>query len=765
MMKTPASHSDRPDRVDRLYRLLPTIHRQRDAEQGYPLKALLRVISEQVNVVEDDIAQLYENLFIETAEDWAVPYIGDLVGYRPASPSGTVDHSAHDCDAGCADDCAGKPRSPTHRLLVPRREVANTPRYRRRKGSLKLLELLANDVSGWPARAVEFYRLLGWNQNINHLHLDRGRAVDVRGMEELGALDGPFDVLAHSVDVRRINSGRTAGRYGLRSVGLFLWRLKSYSVTRSPACCFEKAGPHAFTFSFLGQDAPLFTKPETAAGETLIDRQVSVPAPIGRLEFSRHIDRFYGPGKSLEIWAEGWSGADGKQSIPATAVVAADLSDWNYTVPPNQVAVDPVLGRFAFPSRQLPKRVRVAYHYGMSDDIGGGEYRRPLFEPAARPGPDGVEVAPSRYVVGRAGQTYARIGDALAAWAQEQPLDAVIEVADSDVYVESLAIHLGAGQTLQLRAANRARPALRLLDYNTDAPDPLVVTLAQGSRFVLDGFMVLGRPLRLEGAGYKPNDTPEVPPDSAPVCNAEVVIRHCTLVPGWTIDCHCDPSRPEEPSLELFNVRAALRIERSIVGSIEINEDEVQVAPIPVRISDSILDSTGSTIEAVGAPGCAVAHAVLTVLRSTVFGIVNVHAIEMAENSIFMDCLNVARRQLGCMRFCYVPPRCRTPRRHHCQPDLVVQAVRETADAIDQPAVIAAETARVRPQFTAERYGRPGYAQLAGSCAEEIRRGADDESEMGVFHDLFQPQRASNLQTRLDEYTPSGFDAGLVFVT
>ena len=64
---------------DRLYELLPVIYRQRDAEQNYPLRDFLRVLSEQVNLVEADIAQLYENWFIETAQDWAVPYIGDLI--------------------------------------------------------------------------------------------------------------------------------------------------------------------------------------------------------------------------------------------------------------------------------------------------------------------------------------------------------------------------------------------------------------------------------------------------------------------------------------------------------------------------------------------------------------------------------------------------------------------------------------------------------------------------------------------------------------
>jgi len=47
--------------IDRLYKLVPAIYRIRDAEQKYPLQALLRVIAEQVNVVEDNISQLYED--------------------------------------------------------------------------------------------------------------------------------------------------------------------------------------------------------------------------------------------------------------------------------------------------------------------------------------------------------------------------------------------------------------------------------------------------------------------------------------------------------------------------------------------------------------------------------------------------------------------------------------------------------------------------------------------------------------------------------
>jgi len=38
------------------------------------------------------------------------------------------------------------------------------------------------------------------------------------------------------------------------------------------------------------------------------------------------------------------------------------------------VAIDPELGRLAFPPGHPPHGVWVSYHYGFSSDIGGGEY-------------------------------------------------------------------------------------------------------------------------------------------------------------------------------------------------------------------------------------------------------------------------------------------------------------------------------------------------------------------------------------------------------
>src|SRR5947209_16842843 len=140
--------------LETLYNLLPAIYRIRDLEQSgdvlpisdlrsnvdkdkpkLPLQALLKVIVEQVAIFEENLAQLYDDQFIETCAEWVIPYIGDLVGARGIyTPPGSG--------------------------LSQRAEVANTLRYRRRKGTVAVLEELAANVTRWPAHAVEFFQRL-----------------------------------------------------------------------------------------------------------------------------------------------------------------------------------------------------------------------------------------------------------------------------------------------------------------------------------------------------------------------------------------------------------------------------------------------------------------------------------------------------------------------------------------------------------------------------------------------------------------------------
>lgn len=739
---------------DRLYELLPAVYRLRDAERGYPLRGLLAVITEQVNLVEADIAQLYENWFIETCQDWVVPYIGDLIGYTPVY------------DAGEPGDVTGPVGTARNRILIPRREVANTIHYRRRKGTLALLEELAMAVAGWPARAVEFFRLLGVTQSINYLHKDRGFMVDLRDGDGLNLINGPFDEFGHTVDVRRINSHREAGRYNIPSVGVFVWRLKSYSVTKTPAYCLEDIGPHCFTFSVLGNDTQLFNRPQPENIPTNIIGELNLPVPIRRSAFEERVVNpppetqasadYYGENKSLLIWAPDWpTKKTSQQPIPRDKIIPADLTGWRYRAPRGNVAVDPKLGRIVFPPNQLPKKgVQVFYHYGFSADIGGGRYNRPISQ------------LKDAVVYRVPSGDFPNITAALNAWgSQPKPRVAVIEITDSGVYMDQLNIELDQNEYLEIRAANLTRPVIRLLDYHADQPDAFRITGKHGSRFTLDGLLIAGRALQISAPeSDDDNDTDE------DLCS--VTIRHSTLVPGWGLHCDCEPKRPTEPSLELTNTGAKVVIEHSIVGLIQVVTDESARDPISIAISDSILDATDFERMAVAGAGACCAYASLTIARSTVIGQIETHAIELAENSIFYGTVRVARRQLGCMRFCYVTPVSRTPRRYECQPDLVEKAISDlfvrskgSMSPQERDILQEAQRSRVRPDFNSIRYGTPSYCQLAETCAEEIVRGAEDLSEMGVFHDLYQPQRAANLRARLEEYTPAGMDSGIIYAT
>jgi hypothetical protein len=707
----------------RLYELLPAIYRIRDAESEEPLKALLDIVQEQADVVDADTERLYANWFIETCDEWVVPYIGDLVGYRAVA------------EAGRPGEVTSAEGRALNRALLPRREVASTIAFRRRKGTRALLERLAADVAGWPGRAVEFYRLLGYTQSPNHLHLDRGRTVDVRDLDALDRLGGAFDEIARTVDVRRISSELTAGRFNIPSVGLFVWRLRSYPISRAPAYPQQGVAANFFSFSALGNDAPLFTRPRHDVEDALVADEFDVPAEIRPQALEKRAADLVGADRSFAIFV-----GDARAPVAPENVVAADLTDWTYRPRRGQVAVDPARGRIAFNPREIPKGVWVDYHYGFSTELGGGEYLRTLRQ---QPGATVYRVGPR--------ETHRRIADALKAWHDDDPAHAVIEIAHSGVYAEQLLVELAADRSLQIRAAVGARPVLRLLDWQTEQPDSLSVVAETGSRFTLDGLVVTGQAVEVEGD------------------LAQLSIRHSTLVPGWGLDWDCEPKRPNEPSLVLRNTRACVEIEHSIVGSIQVNEDEVGTEPIRIELSDSILDATSRELDVLtGPPDLRLAHAVLTIYRTTVFGAIHAHAIDLAENSIFEGDVCVARRQRGCVRFCSVAAdfELRTPRRYHCQPDLVDAAVRDRLPTgNDREGAIEEERERVRPEFTSVRYGRPDYAQLARTCAPEIVRGADDESELGVFHDLFQPQRAVNLLARLEEYSPAGVDAGLVFVT
>jgi hypothetical protein len=724
--------------AQRLYELLPAIYRIRDHEQGEPLRALLAVIADEVGVLEENLDQLYDDQFIETCADWVVPYIGDLIGVRALH--GVVPQ-----------------------VSSPRAEVANTIRLRRRKGTAAVLEELARDVTGWPARVVEFFEWVGWTQFMNHTRVrpPRGGWLDLRdhdACERIAYSSGAFDPTAHTVDLRRIASGR--GRYNIPNVGLFLWRLQAYPITRGTA---RSVGLNRFTFNPVGLDSQLFNRPQTEPEITHLANEINLPALLRRhplhdelearrqaLAESRAPDSLYfGDQPVCEITLN----TESKPVLPEELMIC-DLSDWrvppnskDYTLPDGskvarkiRAAVDPVLGRLTFAAAEEPKAATVSYAYGFSTEMGGGPYNRLASVSSALDRPVTFQVGVSQEIATKPDQIFATLQEAVDAWNAQPPgAVGVIAVMDSRTYVESLTadhrIVIPAGSRLIIVAAdwpevdapNGAPPTQRIkgqVSPEGRRPHLLGDLSAVGasdqsstSELILDGLLIEGAVTVLVG-------------------NLGVLrVSHCTLAPGdGEIIVNASATDPEKQ-----NTLLKLSLEHSICGPVALPDTVTHLS-----ITDSIVSSGKDSDDKLAAITALDAEAEIE--RSTFFGSVAVRSVE-ASNCIFTGILEAARRQTGCVRFSFLPLESKAPRRYRCRPE------------------VAAEAVRVSPQFTSRRYGDPGYAQLSQRCAIEIRQGADDEAEMGAFHDLFQPQRETNLRVRLDEYLRFGLEAGITYVS
>jgi hypothetical protein len=743
--------------VERIYDLLPAVHRLRDHEQGEVLRALLGVLAREVGVVEQDIARLYENWFIETADEWIVPYIGDLLGVR----------GLHGVSA------ATRSR---------RAVVANTLRYRRRKGTATMLEQLALDVTGWPARVVEFFELLRTSQHMNHIRQHNRSTIDLRDMDGLELVHGPFERAAHSADVRRIAARRPhlPGTYNIPNIGVFLWRLQPYPVTQGIA---RRVADGRFTFHPVKLDAPLFNAPRTETDITQLAAEADVPAPLRRRALSDDLHRMRQAIVDGDPIASRYFAApvfsvfldEDPDPVPSERITICHLRDWpvppatllyhkhdgSSVAMPIDLAVDPVLGRIRLGSGVTAGQVRVSYRYGFSGDYGGGPYDRQAsvdqwYDPGRRAVTWQIGVSKDPSVPPDPPQIVATLAEAVTAWnahaATHPDAFGVIGLMDSRTYGESvnpieipehcrLAI-VAAGWPLEPTADGLALErvvghfvpaALRPhVAANLEVEGTAPAASLEGGELILDGLLIEGKLTVRKGN------------------LARLRVAHSTLVPSAN-------------GLECAGENAALEIAlvHSIAGPVTL-PDTVR----SVTLLDSLVD--GAVGAAITAPGAAVELERCTVLGSTAVLTIT------ASESIFTAPVVAERRQTGCVRFSFVEqPGSVVPSRYRCQADLEIATRIAAAERERSGALTAAERTaigdRVRqwlaPLFTSLSYGHPGYGQLDLACPQQIRAGAADGAEMGVFHDLRQAQREANLRASLDEYLRAGLEAGLFYVT
>lgn len=733
--------------AEHLYNLLPAVMRRRDVEEGEPLKALLSVLAEQGQVVEKDIERLYNNTFIETCESWSVPYIGDLL--RCSHLHGLEDIG-----------------------FSQRAYVANTIGYRRRKGTLSVMESLAHDTTGWISHGREFFSTLSTTQNINHVRHFAPAMADVGDANSMELVDGAFDTQPRTVDIRHIDSAYgEAARYNISNIGLYLWRLQSYSISMVTARRKKDSVNNGYYFiDPLRNDLHIFNKPKTEYSISQISQEVNVPSPLRRIPLYLELEQrrqdiiegrsfaplWFDDAPPFKIYVQNVE--DGEvMEVPFEEILVCNLEKFKkpkknkryihsqtgaIVKHPLQVAIDPELGRLAFPSGVKPFRVKVDYAYGFSGDYGAGPYKRynDISDLTERDVDWHVAVTQEEDSV--ANSIFASISDAVKDW-HNQPAGTVgvISILDNHIYTENLVgtkkIEVPEGSLLIITGADWTKSPT-----DVDGEMKRVTGEVEASGLAP---IILGN-IEVLGNADSGSDTPgDLILDGVRISgNINVLgsgnanlgaldIRSCTI--GYS-----------KGMLKVNSKNKSLTINcsRSIISEINI------VSGIQnLSITDTIINKKVEALQVSA-----------SISSCTILGEVDVQEI-FAQNTIFVGKLITERQQSGCLRFCYTVSGSITPRKFRCLPDVVLKDTK-TGDSLpvqDQDRIIASLT----PSFTSDVQGHHAYGQLGDTCNDLFKTSAEDGNEMGVFHGLKNSYRQKNMSLAGREYLRFGLQYGVLF--
>jgi len=725
---------------EKIWELIPAVYRHEDGLDSNRnpgvLRALVEVIAAQAAHLRRDADRLWDDMFVELCDDWAVPYIGDLVATRLVS--------------------ALNPRG-------RRIDVAKTIYYRRRKGTPRLLEELISDITGWDGVVVEYFRRLGRTPHRLDPRLAErdpfagrytgtppGGLADLRRQRGSELAGGPFDEYYHSADVRR-HRGHS-GRHNIPKLGFHLYRLAAYRVVA--ATPFGLPDGKSFTFDPSGRDIPLFMRRNRPGDWDAWrpTREWELPAPM-RCRVLGHAEYALTDAAILELRQQhGLSQAAaaelasligtrqrsesrlratlatftnalellepvmyaallaltlvsdcGKSGLLPDAVqvttgqppvtvapqltTAGNLDDWSAAPAGKRLVIDPEAGRFRFVGAAPQEPVLVTYQYGFSGPVGAGPFDRLAVE----------DSEPDLHHTG---------GGALNAAAILN--DGVTQIDDSRSYgpvSNKLAV-----RNLVLQAANRQRPYLR------HEADWLLNTGAnQDAVLVLDGLW-LGTSGAVEvilRGDYE-----------------RVEIRHCTFDPGG-FDTDGNPIEPLILSIEGQVER--MTIAGSILGPIRTQAGGVVEE---LHVSDSILQSRDGALPALSNDA---GH--VHMQRVTVFGEVDIHRLNASE-VLITGTASVTDTQNGCFRFSAAAEGSRLPHPF--------------------------ESHRLSDSehfFSSRLFGKPGYGQLSASAPDFLKRGAESSSEIGAFSALNQPIKADSLAKKVEEFMPLGLIPIFIYET
>jgi hypothetical protein len=688
-----ATDSDRYEAwyTEKLWALIPELYRAEDSDDfdvPGPLRELVARIGVQAAIVRRSIDRLWEDQSIESCEDWVVDYIGDLL------------------DTNLIAGLDGAAR---------RADVGKTIYYRRRKGTLGVLEELASDLTGWSVRVVEQFRRLGRTrhgldpaiglpalpgdprgrlQRVQGLVGERTRTAaggfaDLRDVYGAGLTDTAFDEYFHTADVRR---GRGAtGRYAIPRLAVFAWRAHSFGVAGVSAVQ-DAACANQYTFDPTGRDIPLFALGDRPYGDTWVSPAAhQVPGPISDGLLTAAFDDLYAP-RSLGVSRF----VGGPQPTDYLPVPPGEVTR-DPRQPTGRFFIDPERGRLIAPVGVHDGPFLVDYHYGFTSEIGAGPYDRRMPGDGETPAPRGPEITEdadlAAQLTGLAGTGTVTLGNSRT----------FTKIADVNGVRDVLVC-----------AANGERPLIR------PATATWIFTGQGDAVMAFDGLFLSGADLVLRGSFD------------------HVALRCCTLDPGtWdpgsgTFATAADGKKLTASRLRVEGTIRVLEIERCILGPVDCDADQVET----LKIGDSIVQASDP------ADTClTLASGEAELWRTTLIGPAEIHRLEAGE-SILSGRVRVDDTQHGCVRFSAWTAGSTLPRKY-------------------ESVMLAPNTAL----FASVAFGRPDYAQPLATAGPAVLEGGEDGGELGAFAREGNAVKERGLLIKYQEYMPIGLEPVVVQVT
>lgn len=733
---------------EKLWEMIPAIYRHEDGLDSNPnpnvLRALVEIIAEQAAIVRRSQDRLWDDQFIELCDQWAVPYIGDLLGTRLLS----------------AFNERGQ-----------RVDVAKTIYYRRRKGTPRILEELIHDISQYDGKMTEGFQRLARARHA----LDEkpqllagkftgtlpGGTANLRSVMAAELSDTAFEEFFHTPDMRK--PGGLNGRYGITKLNFYLYRLISFPVENVTPF---RVAPDEYVFDPSGRNIQLFAGRNRLLGDEWHPAQEwDLPVPV-RCRLLGHAEYKITDGIIQQLLAAllppaqaaplrlltGWlfpneaalkrhttflsagffslllklslvDNCGKNKLLPASINVNADpplakVSQENITAanllnPPVQanpaftphfnpaipiigkaLAIDPAHGLFKFfIAPAVADNVRATYHYGFSGHFGAGTYDRRAVE----------NIEPTFNVPG---------DSTLLRFPANRPTE-VVQVNDNGTYD----VQTGPPPVLDqliVQAANQKRPYLVL-------PADLIFTTAAGDATLLLDGLWFGSPgnkkfsIRLQGDFE---------------C---VTIRNCTFDPGNGYNAL--GQKINSVSLIIEGSVETVCIDHSIMGPVYTSGNGI--VEDAITFSDTVVQSDDDTIDAIH-----IAGGTTNIQRSTVFGKINAHRL-YADGIITTGIAEINDTQSGCFRFSAAPAASRLPRPY--------ESYLFTNDS--------------QHWFTSKQYGHQGFAQLSDTAPPEIFSGAENGAEMGVYNSLINAIKYEGLNAKVQEYMPFGLIPAFINIT